>query len=62
MRYVHPPRNLGARSSELRVVAETMLIAPFNDLDRAAELITRHRDELAGVIVEPLQGSGAARS
>jgi branched-chain amino acid transport system permease protein len=24
LRYVHPPRNLGARSSELRVVAETM--------------------------------------
>jgi glutamate-1-semialdehyde 2,1-aminomutase len=49
------PRPVADSAGIPRVVAETMLIAPFNDLDRAAELITRHRDELAGVIVEPLQ-------
>jgi glutamate-1-semialdehyde 2,1-aminomutase len=31
------------------------LIAPFNDLDSTREIIARHRHELAGVIVEPLQ-------
>jgi glutamate-1-semialdehyde 2,1-aminomutase len=36
-------------------VSETMLVAPFNDLDAATALIERHRDELAGVIVEPFQ-------
>ena len=32
-----------------------MLVAPFNDLEAARQLIHAHRDELAGVIVEPLQ-------
>lgn len=32
-----------------------MLVAPFNDLEAARALIHAHRDELAGVIVEPLQ-------
>ena len=32
-----------------------MLVAPFNDLDAVARLIREHRDELAGVIVEPFQ-------
>ena len=32
-----------------------VLIAPFNDADLAASLIRQHRDELAGVIVEPFQ-------
>jgi glutamate-1-semialdehyde 2,1-aminomutase len=31
------------------------LVAPFNDLNVARELVTRHRHELGGVIVEPLQ-------
>jgi glutamate-1-semialdehyde 2,1-aminomutase len=38
-----------------RAVAESMLIAPFNDLETTTALIERHRDELAGVIVEPFQ-------
>jgi glutamate-1-semialdehyde 2,1-aminomutase len=38
-----------------RVVAETMLIAPFNDLETTTAIIEQHRDELAGVIVEPFQ-------
>jgi glutamate-1-semialdehyde 2,1-aminomutase len=32
-----------------------MLIAPFNDTEMAESLIREHRDELAGVIVEPFQ-------
>lgn len=38
-----------------RSVADDVLIAPFNDADLAASLITEHRDELGGVIVEPFQ-------
>lgn len=36
-------------------IVDDMLIAPFNDADTAAALIREHKDELAGVIVEPLQ-------
>jgi glutamate-1-semialdehyde 2,1-aminomutase len=32
-----------------------VLIAPFNDLEATTELVTRHADSLAAVIVEPLQ-------
>ena len=32
-----------------------MLIAPFNDLDTTSTIIDAHHDELAAVIVEPLQ-------
>ena len=38
-----------------RSVAQEMIIAPFNDAEMAASLIHEHRDELAGVIVEPFQ-------
>jgi glutamate-1-semialdehyde 2,1-aminomutase len=38
-----------------RSASGEMLIAPFNDADLAASLIREHRDELAGVIVEPFQ-------
>jgi glutamate-1-semialdehyde 2,1-aminomutase len=37
------------------VIGEEVLVAPFNDAERAVELIDRHADELAAVIVEPLQ-------
>ena len=36
-------------------VSNEILIAPFNDIDTAVSLIREHQDELAGVIVEPLQ-------
>ncbi len=38
-----------------RSVSGDMLVAPFNDPDLAASIIREHRDELAGVIVEPFQ-------
>ena len=36
-------------------VRDTVLIAPFNDGETAAGIIADHREELAAVIVEPLQ-------
>ncbi len=38
-----------------KVIQDTMLIAPFNDLETVESLIREHQDELAGVIVEPFQ-------
>ena len=38
-----------------RSVQEEVLIAPFNDIEITSAIIERHHDELAGVIVEPLQ-------
>jgi glutamate-1-semialdehyde 2,1-aminomutase len=34
------------------------LFAPYNDAAAAAKLIAQHKDDLAAVIVEPMQGSG----
>jgi glutamate-1-semialdehyde 2,1-aminomutase len=36
-------------------VRDDMLIAPFNDADAVASLVHDHKDELAGIIVEPFQ-------
>ncbi len=36
-------------------IQELVLVAPFNDLETTAAIIRRHHDELAAVIVEPLQ-------
>ena len=38
-----------------KAVADTVLIAPFNDLETTATIIKTHSDDLAGVIVEPFQ-------
>jgi len=38
-----------------RQTGETVLVAPFNDAERALALIEAHAAELAAVIVEPLQ-------
>ena len=38
--------------------ASEVILGGFNDLDRTAELIRRHRDQLAAVIVEPMMGAG----
>jgi len=35
------------------VLRREVLIAPFNDLDQTVELLEKHREELAAVIVEP---------
>lgn len=36
-------------------VPESVLVAPFNDLDAIRRIIEANRDDLAGVIVEPVQ-------
>src|SRR5436309_6713118 len=36
-------------------VREEMLVASFNDIETVASLIREHRDELAGIIIEPFQ-------
>jgi glutamate-1-semialdehyde 2,1-aminomutase len=38
-------------------VASEVLVAPYNDLETTAQLISQHKDELAAVIIEPLQRS-----
>ncbi len=38
-----------------RAIQDTMLVAPFNDLAMVESLIREHKDDLAGVIVEPFQ-------
>ncbi len=38
-----------------RVIQETVLVAPFNDLETTSQIISDHHEELAGVIVEPMQ-------
>ena len=38
-----------------KAIQDLMLIAPFNDLDTTTAIIDAHHEELAAVIVEPLQ-------
>jgi len=49
------PQAVPSSAGICRSVSDDMLIAPFNDAELAAALIHEHRDELAGVIVEPFQ-------
>ncbi|MBM3945569.1 MAG: aspartate aminotransferase family protein [SAR202 cluster bacterium] len=49
------PQPVPGSSGIPKAVQETMLIAPFNDLETTTAIIDRHHDELAGVIVEPFQ-------
>lgn len=36
-------------------VRDEVVVAPFNDLDAVKSLVSQHKDELAAIIVEPLQ-------
>ena len=38
-----------------RSLRDEVLVAPFNDLEVVAGLVREHREDLAGIIVEPLQ-------
>ena len=49
------PQAVPASAGIPRAVSDDILIAPFNDIDTAASLIEEYGDELAGVILEPLQ-------
>jgi glutamate-1-semialdehyde 2,1-aminomutase len=55
-----PSKNLEFPQPELTSagtpsVTNELLVAPYNNLARTAEIIRAHRHELAGVIMEPLQ-------
>ena len=49
------PRPVPDSAGIPETVEDGILVAPFNDADFAASLIDEHADEIAGVIVEPLQ-------
>jgi glutamate-1-semialdehyde 2,1-aminomutase len=38
-----------------RVLQDTVLVAPFNDIETTKALVHEHRDSLAAIIVEPMQ-------
>ena len=42
-----------------KAIQELMLVAPFNDLETTTTIIEAHHDEMAAVIVEPLQRATA---
>ena len=49
------PRPAADSAGIPRAVQETVLVAPFNDLEATTSIIERHHDELGAVIVEPMQ-------
>ncbi len=49
------PRGLPFTQGTPEAVVDTVLIAPYNDLARLREIATAHGDDLAGIIVEPVQ-------
>lgn len=54
-RLVNLPRPVPDSAGICGHVEDEVLVAPFNDIDAAVKLIASHADQLAGVIVEPLQ-------
>ena len=51
------PRAVAESAGVPKVLDQTVLIAPFNDLETSGRIIAEHADELAAVIIEPLQRS-----
>src|SRR5271156_4022333 len=49
------PRPLPDSAGIPRSLRDEILVAPFNDIEVVAGLVREHKDELAGVIVEPFQ-------
>ncbi len=45
-----------------KAIQDLMLVAPYNDLDTTSSIIEAHHDELAAVIVEPVQRIISPRS
>lgn len=54
-RAVNYPTPLPDSAGIPEAVQELMLVAPYNDLEAAADIIAAHAHELAAVIVEPIQ-------
>jgi len=51
------PRPHASSAGVPKVLEQTVLVAPFNDLETTSRIIAEHASELAAVIVEPLQRS-----
>src|SRR5436853_848132 len=49
------PRPIPDSAGIPKSIRDEVLVAPFNDLETAASLVREHRNELAGIIVEPVQ-------
>jgi glutamate-1-semialdehyde 2,1-aminomutase len=49
------PRGVSFTHGTPQAVRDTVLICPYNDLDRVAEMAREHAGDLAGIIVEPVQ-------
>jgi glutamate-1-semialdehyde 2,1-aminomutase len=49
------PRPIPDSAGIPRSLQDEMLVAPYNDLETVASLVREHRQELAAIIVEPLQ-------
>ena len=49
------PQPLPGSGGIPRVIRETVLIAPFNDLETTSQIISDNHEDLAAVIVEPVQ-------
>jgi len=50
--YPSPPPDIGGIP---RGALQSVLVAPFNDLEATAGIVSTHADDLAAIIVEPLQ-------
>jgi glutamate-1-semialdehyde 2,1-aminomutase len=55
------PQAMPDSAGILQSVRDGVLVAPFNDEDFITSLLDEHGDEIAGMIVEPLQRTIAAR-
>ena len=49
------PQSVPGTAGIPKAIQDLMLIAPFNDLETTESIIQAHHDELAAVIVEPMQ-------
>ena len=64
---VHPPLEKAGDAKEPRSVPDaagmgeeflrSVVVVPYNDIDAAERIFWKHKDDLAGIIVEPLMGT-----
>ena len=51
------PRGVPDGAGLSPAATDEVLVAPFNDLDKTAEIVHTHREELAAIIVEPMMNA-----
>ncbi len=49
------PRAVASSGGIPKAIGDAVVVAPFNDLEMTAGIIEEHQDDLAAVIIEPLQ-------